>query len=399
MKLVRLPSAPMCRTRKKPASPGFFLCFAACVALFCCVAVVGLSAKRGAAVPEVLPVSVTVPLLGEGAGSPPQTYAKAACLIDGKSGAVLYEKSGNLRLPMASTTKIMTALVVLEHLPFDTIVTVPKEATLVEGSSVYLRESEKITVKELLYGLLLESGNDAAHTLAVAVAGDLPSFAALMNQKAAALGLHDTHFENPHGLSADGHYTTAYELARITAEAMKNEFFRSAVATKKHVAPALDGELTRYFFNHNKLLRLYDGACGVKTGFTKAAGRCLVSAAERDGSLFIAVTLDDSNDWNDHMAMLSYASAQFDTVEIASEHAFGVYAHQTHFSNPDGIFLTVPKGNAPVLSYRAAISETLGTVEYFTADGTPLGKFSLCPDKNADASETGVGEKAGVISK
>ena len=379
MKLVRLPSAPMCRTLKKPASPGFFLCFAACVALFCCVAAVGLSAKRGAAVPEVLPVSVTVPLLGEGAGSPPQTYAKAACLIDGKSGAVLYEKSGHLRLPMASTTKIMTALV--------------------EGSSVYLRENEKITVKELLYGLLLESGNDAAHTLAVAVAGDLPSFAALMNQKAAALGLHDTHFENPHGLSADGHYTTAYELARITAEAMKNEFFRAAVATKKHVAPALDGELTRYFFNHNKLLRLYDGACGVKTGFTKAAGRCLVSAAERDGSLFIAVTLDDSKDWNDHMAMLSYASAQFDTIEIASEHAFGVYAHQTHFSNPDGIFLTVPKGNAPILSYRAAISETLGTVEYFTADGTPLGKFSLCPDKNADAPETGVGEKAGVISK
>ena len=219
-----------------------------------------------------------------------------------------------------------------------------------------------------------------------------------MNQKAAALGLCDTHFENPHGLSADGHYTTAYELARITAEAMKNEFFRTTVATKKHISPSLDGELTRYFFNHNKLLRLYDGACGVKTGFTKAAGRCLVSAAEKDGSLFIAVTLDDGNDWNDHMAMLSYASAQFDTVEIAAEHAFGVYAHQTHFSNPDGIFLTVPKGNAPVISYRAAISETHGTVEYFDANGTPLGKFSLCPDKNADAHETGVGEKAGVIS-
>ena len=398
MKCIRLPSAPPCRTRKKPAASGFFLCFAACIALFCCVAVVGLSAKYRTAAPS-LPVSVTVPLLGESTGSPPQTYAKAACLIDGKSGAVLYEKSSNLHLPMASTTKIMTALVVLERLPLDAVVTVPKEATLVEGSSIYLRENEKITVKELLYGLLLESGNDAAHTLAVAAAGDIPSFAALMNQKAAALGLCDTHFENPHGLSADGHYTTAYELARITAEAMKNEFFRTTVATKKHISPSLDGELTRYFFNHNKLLRLYDGAVGVKTGFTKAAGRCLVSAAEKDGSLFIAVTLDDGNDWNDHMAMLSYASAQFDTVEIAAEHAFGVYAHQTHFSNPDGIFLTVPKGNAPVISYRASISETHGTVEYFDANGTPLGKFSLCPDKNADAHETGVGEKAGVISK
>lgn len=330
MKCIRLPSAPPCRTRKKPAASGFFLCFAACIALFCCVAVVGLSAKYHTAAPS-LPVSITVPLLGESTGSPPQTYAKAACLIDGKSGAVLYEKSSNLHLPMASTTKIMTALVVLERLPLDAVVTVPKEATLVEGSSIYLRENEKITVKELLYGLLLESGNDAAHTLAVAAAGDIPSFAALMNQKAAALGLCDTHFENPHGLSADGHYTTAYELARITAEAMKNEFFRTTVATKKHISPSLDGELTRYFFNHNKLLRLYDGAVGVKTGFTKAAGRCLVSAAEKDGSLFIAVTLDDANDWNDHMAMLSYASAQFDTVEIAAEHAFGVYAPPNAF--------------------------------------------------------------------
>lgn len=375
MTRVRLPQKHSHRAPRMTS--GRFLCFAACVALFCSVAILGLSARSARKNVSELPVSVTVPLFGESAGSPPQTYAKAACLIDGKSGAVLYEKNSSAALPMASTTKIMTALVVLEHLPLDTVVTVPKEATLVEGSSIYLRENEKITVEELLYGLLLESGNDAAHTLAVAVSGDIPSFAALMNEKGAALGLVGTHFENPHGLSADGHYTTAYELARITAQAMKNEFFRTAVATKKHIAPSLDGELTRYFFNHNKLLRLYEGAVGVKTGFTKAAGRCLVSAAEKDGSLFIAVTLDDGNDWNDHMAMLSYAGESFDTVEIAANGAFGVYAGGMRFSNPDDVYLTVPKGNKPVFRYEVTLSNGIGTVEYFDSDGTPLGKFSL----------------------
>ena len=157
-----------------------------------------------------------------------------------------------------------------------------------------------------------------------------------------------------------------------------------------------DAHITMFSQTHNAGGGCPDyGDIGLMPGVVSNAFRHATETA-RPG--YYAVTLDDGNDWNDHMAMLSYASAQFDTVEIAAEHAFGVYAHQTHFSNPDGIFLTVPKGNAPVISYRASISETHGTVEYFDANGTPLGKFSLCPDKNADAHETGVGEKAGVIS-
>lgn len=393
MKKVRLSSA-----RKKPLNrrvgPGHFLCFSACVALFCSVALIGLSAHKP--VVADTPVSVTVPLLGEVNGFSGGVSAEGACLIDGKSGAVLYEKNSSARLPMASTTKIMTALVVLEHLPLDLVVNVPKEATLIEGSSIYLRENESMTVENLLYGLLLESGNDAAHTLAVAVSGDIPPFAALMNEKGASLGLSGTHFENPHGLSADGHYTTAYELARITAEAMKNEFFRQAVATQKKIVPSMDGELTRYFFNHNKLLRLYDGAVGVKTGFTKAAGRCLVSAAQKNGSLFIAVTLNDGNDWNDHKNMLDYASKTFDTVEIAPKGALCVYAHGARFSNPDGIYLTVPKGNKPVFSYRVTIEKDSGIAEYFDSTGTPLGRFPLLREEYTENGLNRTDENASV---
>ena len=353
-----------------------FLCFAACAAVFCSVAFIALSAKRP--VQPDFPVSVTVPLIGETTAAPPGDSAVASCLIDGKSGAVLYEKNSHTRLPMASTTKIMTALIVLEHLSLDTIVKTPAEATLVEGSSLYLRENEPMTVENLLFGLLLESGNDAAHTLAVAVAGDIPSFAALMNDKAAELGLCDTHFENPHGLSADGHYTTAYELARITAEAMKYPFFRQAVAAKTHAFTASDGT-TRHFFNHNRLLSMVDGVVGVKTGFTKAAGRCLVSALQKGDARFIAVTLNDGDDWRDHRHLLSYAAQNFESIEIAPPGAFGVYAYETHFSNPEGIYLTVPKGTHVTFSYQAALSASGGSVAYFLSDGTPLGRFALLP--------------------
>lgn len=260
---------------------------------------------RDIATYSVLP-KATVPQ-----ASPPATSASSYALLDPESGSFLAESGADERRPMASTTKIMTALVVLERLSLDDTVTVPAEACGVEGSSIYLYEGERITVRTLLYALLLSSANDAAAALALHTAGSMEGFAALMNQKAAVLGLENTHFCNPHGLHDAEHYTTARELAQITAAAMQNPTFAEIVATKRYSAPQNGTDATRLFLNHNKLLSRLEGAVGVKTGFTKASGRCLVSAARRDGLLLIAVTLHDPDDWRDHAALLEWGFSQY----------------------------------------------------------------------------------------
>lgn len=201
---------------------------------------------------------------------------------------------------MASTTKIMTAIVAIENMPTDYIVTVPKEAVNIEGSSIYLYEGEKITCLDLLYGLMLESGNDAAAAIAIAVGGTMERFVMLMNEKARELGLKNTHFANPHGLSCEDHYTSAADLARITDYALGNQLFAEIVSTKRYTAC----EGSRYYVNHNRLLFSYDGMIGVKTGYTIASGRCLVTAARRNGRTLIAVTLNDYYCSADHARML-----------------------------------------------------------------------------------------------
>lgn len=248
--------------------------------------------------------------------------AQSAVLIEATTGRIIYSQNANKPLPMASTTKIMTALVALENLSLDTVVSVSGEAVGVEGSSIYLYEDEQLTVEELLYALMLESANDAAVAIAIAVAGGVDEFAVLMNKKADDLGLKSTHFVNPHGLDADGHYTTAYELAVITACALENDTFRQIVSTKKKTIPMRNGEGTRVLVNHNKLLRSYDGAIGVKTGFTKKSGRCLVSAAERDGLRLIAVTIGAPDDWRDHTLMLDYGFATYKSFTLCADGEF-----------------------------------------------------------------------------
>ena len=233
------------------------------------------------------------------------TSAKSAILIDAGSGTVLYEKNADERLSMASTTKIMTALVALESGDIDREVTVPREAVGVEGTSVCLKEGEILTLRELLYAMMLESANDAAAAIAVAVGGSIEDFALMMNEKAESLGLADTSFENPHGLDGENHYTTARNLAILAAHALENPDFCDLVSTYKKSIPYGEGG-SRYLLNHNKMLKMYDGAIGVKTGFTKKSGRCLVSAAERDGMTLVAVTLSCPDDWRDHRAMLDY---------------------------------------------------------------------------------------------
>ncbi len=247
--------------------------------------------------------------------------AKSAVLLDASSGRVLYESNADQPLPMASTTKIMTALVALEMAETDTVIEIANEAIGVEGSSIYLQKGERLTLLELLYALLLQSANDAAVAIAIGVGGSVPRFAELMNQKAAELGLQNTHFENPNGLDAEGHRTTARELAVITAYALKNPTFAEIASTYKKKISGPDGG-TRVVVNHNKLLRTYDGCIGVKTGFTKKSGRCLVSAAERESLTLVAVTLSAPDDWRDHSALLDFGFENYCRTVLCDEGGF-----------------------------------------------------------------------------
>lgn len=234
-----------------------------------------------------------------GRGSCLETSAASAILVEQSGGRVLYERDADQRRLIASITKIMTALVALEHGDLSSTYTVTAE-DMAEGSSMYLKPGDQLTLEELLYGLMLSSGNDAALAAAHCVSGELEDFVALMNETAQALGMADSHFSNPNGLDAEDHYSTARDMARLTCRAMENADFCRIVST----ASVTIGD--RYLQNHNKLLRTYRGCLGVKTGFTKAAGRTLVSAAQRDGMTLICVTLSDGDDWRDHAALLDY---------------------------------------------------------------------------------------------
>lgn len=237
--------------------------------------------------------------------------AKAAILLDGHTGRVILSQNADVPSLIASTTKIMTGLLVVEQCALEEPVTIPPEAVGVEGSSLHLMAGEVFTVRELLYGLMLHSGNDAAVALAVHCAGSVEHFVELMNRRAASLGMTGTHFANPHGLDDPQHYGTARDLAILAAEAMKNEVFHAIVATK---SISFHG---RTYTNHNKLLWQYEGAVGVKTGYTKAAGRILVSCAERGSRRLIAVTIDDPDDWNSHAAMLDAGFSELECHTIA----------------------------------------------------------------------------------
>ncbi|MBR0409227.1 MAG: D-alanyl-D-alanine carboxypeptidase, partial [Clostridia bacterium] len=230
--------------------------------------------------------------------APPEPSAAACVVMHPETGRVLYERSADERLPIASTTKIMTALVVLGQCNPDARVRILPEDTDVEGSSMGLRAGETYTVEQLLYGLMLCSGNDAALALARFAGGGVEGFARLMNGKAAALGLTRTHFCNPHGLDEEGHLSTARDLAALSCAAMDDPRFRAIVSTAQYAC----GD--QIYVNHNKLLNTYPGAIGVKTGYTQAAGRILVSCAERNGTRFVCVTIDDPADWDAELGVL-----------------------------------------------------------------------------------------------
>lgn len=242
--------------------------------------------------------------------------AKSAVLINAQTNEIIYEKNAYERRGMASTTKIMTSILALEYGDSDKIVIAKENDVRVEGTSIGLKDGDKIALETLVAGMLLESGNDAANVTARVVGGSKERFVSLMNQKAKEIGMANTCFKNPSGLTEEGHYSTAYDMALLGSFAIKNEQFRSICSQKSVRVSYGNPEYQRTFTNHNKLLGSFDGVFGIKTGYTKASGRCLVSAAEKDGVTLVAVTLSAPDDWNDHKKLLEYG---FENVRVYTE--------------------------------------------------------------------------------
>lgn len=312
--------------------------------------------------------------------------AQSAIVIEKTSGRVLYSRNPDKRLPMASTTKIMTAICALESMSgnIDDVVEISASAAGVEGSSMYLETGEKMTMRELLYGLMLSSGNDAAVAIAEEVSGSAEEFAKLMNQKATEIGASNTHFTNPNGLPDDDHYSTARDMARITAYGLSNPDFAEIVATKSYKIEGEGKAYPRVLSNHNKLLGMYKGCVGVKTGFTKAAGRCLVSAAQRDGMTLVVVTLNAPNDWSDHADMLDYGFENFKYVALAladtpvsSVEINGSYAEMIPVYPERDVYFPLKEGEEivsetevyPEISAPVARGERVGKISFRTDSG------------------------------
>lgn len=254
----------------------------------------------------------------------PEVSAQSAVVLTADTGTVLFEKDGHTPRPVASTTKIMTALLALEAAQEqgDPLVDITQEMVAVEGSSMGLQAGDSISLTGLAAGMLLASGNDAANAAALYLDASLESFAARMNQRAAALGMEDTHFVTPSGLDGEdaqglGHLSTAYDMALLARAALEDQAFRQLCSSPSLAVEFAEPVKRVTYTNHNKLLAQYQGCVGVKTGFTKEAGRCLVSAAEQDGALLIAVTLNAPNDWEDHTALLDYGFSQVEPYQLA----------------------------------------------------------------------------------
>ena len=312
--------------------------------------------------------------------------AERAIVMDGQTGRVIYEKDADTRSLIASTTKIMTALIICEQCNVLDRMAIPKEAVGIEGSSMYLKEGEVLTLQELLYGLMLQSGNDAAVALAIYCGGTVADFAELMNDKASRLGLEDTHFVNPHGLDDPDHYSTARDLAKLASYAMNNPIFARTVSAKTVTI----GD--RYLRNHNKLLWSVEGADGVKTGFTKAAGRILVSSATRLGRRILAVTINAPSDWKDHTHFFEHSFARYTpktliecgqclgTVEIAGGQAGYteiIAAEDFAFAmqENESWYTVLPE---PGFVYAPVVCGQHAGYAHIFVENTAVGKVALC---------------------
>lgn len=329
--------------------------------------------------------------------------ATSACLMNALTGDIVFEKNADEKLPMASTTKIMTLLVALDKSDPDETVRISENAAAQEGSSAYLRAGAELTMNDLLYGLMLNSGNDAAVAVAEHISGSSEKFAEEMNKLARKIGAYDTSFKNPNGLDQVGHYTTAKDLALITKYALKNEDFCRIVSAKSHTAIyrfSSGSETEVEYINHNKMLSSYEGCIGVKTGYTKACGRCLVTAARRGDACYIAVTLNDPNDWQEHRELLDdgFAGTRFicavekgecirhlvsgddDCALIAAE-GFTVPVDGSKGKNIT-VKVNLPESIVPLLNK----GEKAGSLDIY-CDDTYVGSVDIVADKDISIGE------------
>ncbi len=300
------------------------------------------------------------------------TVSRGECVIEISSGKVLHKVNSNAKLPMASTTKILTALTVIENFDVDKEIIVPKSCVGIEGSSIYLREGEKLTVKELLYGLMLRSGNDCAECLASCLI-DREGFIKLMNETAKNAGAYNSNFVNPHGLPDDNHYTTAYDLAKISVKAIKNPIFKEIVSTKK-VNISNDGySYDRLLVNKNKLLFSYDGCNGIKTGYTKKAGRCLVTSAMRNGLEVVSVVINSPQMWERSRELLDNSFQNYEMVKLVDKN---YYDNKIFYDKNENPFQLSFEND---FSYPLTSSERDSVI--FKFDGKTFEEFSKKPSK------------------
>lgn len=292
----------------------------------------------------------------------PSVTSAASVVIEVSSGFALFGSNAHMKLPMASTTKIMTALVAVENASLDDMVTVSPNAYGVEGSSMYLLLGETVSMRDLLYGLMIASGNDAAIAIAEHVGGSVEAFAEMMNDRAQELGLYNTHFVTPNGLHDEDHYTTAYDLAIITAAALEHDTIDEIVGSQYYTTQTGDHE--RVFRNKNKLLWNYDGADGVKTGYTIAAGKCLIFSATRGSMRVIGVTLRSSDIFYDARNMLDYAFENYENRVVVAKgkpvawiDVEGGYKNQLALCSNEDIMLPVAKGSADGYAIRLNVDD------------------------------------------
>lgn len=333
------------------------------------------------------------------------TSASSAILIDALSGRVLYEQNAHEQRYIASITKLMTALVAMEsgH-KLDEVVLIKREYTGAEGSSMYLQEGEKLTLEALMYGLLLASGNDAALAVAGYCAGSVGEFVAQMNRKAVLLGMENTRFLNPSGLTEEGHMSTAADMAKLAAACMKNETIAKIVGTRTITIAG------RTFTNHNKLLWRYEGCIGMKTGYTERAGRTLISCARREGEQLIAVTLNDGNDWADHTAMLDYGFANYTRTQLvgtgetyARIPVTGSLLSFVRVESADTVYYPLAQGEqvrqevSLALWTQAPVSrgQTAGTITCYLGDKI----VAVCPLVYGDSVRMNVVENLNFVEK
>ncbi len=301
----------------------------------------------------------------------PSLSARSAALYEPETRSFIYTKNPHERLGMASTTKIMSALIALENLSLDTQIYVDDRAIGIDGSSIYLEQGEVLSAEDLIYALMLNSANDAAEALAYEICGSIEGFCDMMNERADQLGLKDTHFCNPHGLDSSEHYTSAYDLAIISAEALKNPEFKEIVSTGiREISSNLK---TRVLVNHNKLLKQYDGCIGVKTGYTKATGRSLVGAAEKDDICLISVTLDAPDDWSDHKKLFDFGFSNVHSLKLIDE---GEFEYSLPVINGDVKSITVQNKDKLKYIYTNDVPEITKEIK--------LQRFAVAPINRGD---------------